>query len=279
MSLRVACVQFPCVEDTEKNIDQAYKLVQHIALEEPDIIVLPEACFFHRTSDKTKHPFSASTHPWLTLMTKWAEAHRAVIIAGTLLEAPDSPDNNPPYLTCAVVFPNKQTPILFQKHKLFRGMLYDTHHINEIETYSRGADGYGFFTYKDWRIGVTLGTELRYSTIFDTLRYQHNCDAILVSSAFYTETQQSNWVSLLKTRAFEYQCYIAAANQSSFHATTHPYFLGQSAIIDSSGIPLSLGPKMGEALCLQDFSKDELLKSRIRVDTSLNIQKHKGDLI
>lgn len=84
------------------------------------------------------------------------------------------------------------------------------------------------------RIGLTVCYDVRFPAIFSRLAKEGKCDLILVPSAFMPTTGKAHWHTLLKARAIENQCYIAAPAQVGKHNEKRSSY-GHSLIVDPWG--------------------------------------------
>ena len=260
--IKVASVQYRSGPDPEANMARAYHLAKHMSYEGPDIIVLPEHTFFlSKLGEFHRFAKNFEDHPWIHLLQNWAVEFQSVIVAGSLPEP--SPDNKI-YQTAVVTFPDERQPLFFRKHMLFRGIARNTE-LDESTVVSRGDAPYLCFNVKDWRVGLTLCAELRYSFIFHGMRYRDQCDIALVPASFYASTGKYHFLPLLRSRAIEFQMVVVSANQSSHPGEAKPVFIGQSCIIDPWGEVLSLAGVTGDALCFQELSQEKIQEVRSRV--------------
>ena len=85
-------------------------------------------------------------------------------------------------------------------------------------------------------VGFTTCYDLRFPAVFQELR-SAGAELILVPSAFMVGTGKAHWETLLRARAIENQCYVAAAAQCG--ACPH-----RCSFRPNSGIPLPThGPR------------------------------------
>mmetsp|Transcript_353 Transcript_353/g.413 ORF Transcript_353/g.413 Transcript_353/m.413 type:complete len:282 (-) Transcript_353:179-1024(-) len=87
------------------------------------------------------------------------------------------------------------------------------------------------------RVGLTVCYDLRFPDIFQRLA-KAGADLILVPSAFMPTTGEAHWHTLLKARAIENQCYVAAAAQAGAHNDKRSSY-GHSLIVDPWGTVLA----------------------------------------
>ncbi len=88
-----------------------------------------------------------------------------------------------------------------------------------------------------WKIGLSICYDLRFAELFLVYR-QAGVDLILIPSAFTVPTGRAHWEILLRARAIESQCYVAAAAQAGDHEGARSTY-GHSMIIGPWGQILS----------------------------------------
>lgn len=99
-----------------------------------------------------------------------------------------------------------------------------------------------------WKIGLSVCYDLRFAELYS--RYAQSVDLIVVPSAFLVPTGQAHWHVLLRARAIENQCYVAAPAQAGEHIGAgqnrrHTY--GHSLVVDPWGrvdLELAGGPEV-----------------------------------
>lgn len=88
-----------------------------------------------------------------------------------------------------------------------------------------------------WRLGLSICYDLRFAELYT--HYAGAVDMILVPSAFLVPTGEAHWHVLLRARAIESQCFVAAPAQAGAHVSTvsgetrHTY--GHSLVVDPWG--------------------------------------------
>ncbi|MGX9079570.1 nitrilase-related carbon-nitrogen hydrolase, partial [Klebsiella pneumoniae] len=90
------------------------------------------------------------------------------------------------------------------------------------------------------RLGLTVCYDLRFPELFAALR-EAGAELISVPAAFTAVTGEAHWEPLLRARAIENQCYVAAANQGGTHETGRQTW-GHSMVIDPWGRVLACQP-------------------------------------
>lgn len=90
-----------------------------------------------------------------------------------------------------------------------------------------------------WRFGLSICYDLRFAELY--LKYAQAVDVILVPSAFLVPTGQAHWHVLLRARAIENQCFVAAPAQSGEHRSGESVrrTYGHSLVVDPWGVILA----------------------------------------
>jgi predicted amidohydrolase len=108
--------------------------------------------------------------------------------------------------------------------------LFDGLGVRESDNFVKGDGDLLRFTVSGLRVGVMTCYDLR----FPELARAHaraGCDLLLVPSAWYPgPLKEEQWSVLLRARAIENVCYVAAAGQPA------PRFIGRSMVVDPRGI-------------------------------------------
>jgi predicted amidohydrolase len=87
-----------------------------------------------------------------------------------------------------------------------------------------------------WKFGLSICYDLRFAELY--LRYaREKADVILVPSAFLVPTGEAHWHVLLRARAIEAQCFVAAPAQSGEHHSDSQVrkTYGHSLVVDPWG--------------------------------------------
>lgn len=82
-----------------------------------------------------------------------------------------------------------------------------------------------------WRIGLSVCYDLRFPEIYRSLAL--NGAELLVNIANWPRKRIEHWVTLLRARAIENQCYVAGVNRVG--EDPHSNYVGRSLVIDPQG--------------------------------------------
>jgi omega-amidase len=119
-----------------------------------------------------------------------------------------------------------------------------------------GGDAISFFKLKDFIISTFVCYDLRFPEIFQAA--SRNA-ALITVAANWPKSRREHWITLLKARAIENQCYIAGINRVGVGNNIE--YSGDSLLIDPLGDILLHGTAK-EELIIHDISVDEVYKTR-----------------
>lgn len=135
--------------------------------------------------------------------------------------------------------------------------------------YYKGGDEFILTRLEDLIIGSTICYDLRFPELYQILSKKAN---IILVIANWPEKRNDAWITLLKARAIENQCYIAGVNKVGMFGNT--YYSGDSMIIDPVGnIITSLSHD--EGVIYTDININEVDSLRKR----FNVREDRKDLL
>ncbi|HUV01629.1 MAG TPA: amidohydrolase [Bacteroidales bacterium] len=128
---------------------------------------------------------------------------------------------------------------------------YDKRHLfsitNEDKNYTRGNNRV-VFSFRGVRICPNICYDLRFP-VWSRNRQDYD---LLINSANWPESRKDVWITLLKARAIENQCYVAGVNRTGWDGEGIKY----------SGNSMIIGPK-GNIITEIDDNKEELVTAEI----------------
>jgi len=119
------------------------------------------------------------------------------------------------------------------------------------------------------KIGLTTCYDLRFPEVYVALS-RAGADVILVPSAFTVPTGRDHWHLLLRARAVESQCYVAAAAQVGIHNDKRASY-GHALGVDPWGLVLADAEEESPTIVTIDIDHDKINKIRTRMP----IQSHR----
>lgn len=275
--MQLIAIQMTSTDDVSQNLAMVGEQLANIEFQQPSLVLLPEnfAVFANRKKyQQCAEPLSLGAIQ--TQLTSWAKQYNIWLVAGSF---PIVADNDE--LTCNDAYSENRTfttslafnpagELVQHYHKLH---LFDAEvSTADKQTVYRESDCFKFgektamFTADNIKFGMTICYDLRFPELFRQLR-QQGADVILVPAAFTAVTGEAHWLTLLRARAIENQCYILAANQVGQHSKNlsleNKSTWGHSVIIDPWGqVMTQIDTDIGHISALIDIQK----LARIRAD-------------
>ena len=212
--MRVSVIQMSPQADKVENITQAQALIAGaLAAEHADLVALPEiwTCLGGTRAGKFAAaevlPQAGSGKaggPAYEFLRQMAVAHKVFVHGGSIGELAGEKLFN----TTLVFSPEGEELARYRKIHLFDITTPDGQGYKESNTYGAG-DAVVSCDVKGLKIGLAICYDLRFPELFLALRRQA-VDLILLPAAFTLQTGKDHWEVLLRARAIETQCYIAA---------------------------------------------------------------------
>jgi predicted amidohydrolase len=235
--LRVSCVQMQAGDVKADNVALAARLVREAAAAGPDVVVLPEMWNAIGPTE-TLHENAEGLEDGISMkaMSDWARDHRVTLVGGSITERVEGSDR---CSNTSVVFaPDGEIAAVYRKIHLFDvdvgGFTYRESEAQEPGTDIAVAEANG------WSIGLTICYDLRFPELYRILSLL-GAQLITVPAAFTQHTGKDHWELLLRARAVENQCFVAAANQWGVQPDGRPNY-GRSMIVDPWGLVLAQAP-------------------------------------
>jgi nitrilase len=242
------------------NLQAAEGLLRQAADGGAELAVLPEYfCLMgHDDSDKiaVREVFgSGAVQDWLA---RTARALGLWIVGGTLPLA--AGDEAHVRNTSLVYAPDGSCRARYDKIHLFK---FD----NGRECYDEGSAiraGAAPTTVQagELKVGLSVCYDLRFPELYRGLMHPP-CDLITVPAAFTYTTGLAHWELLLRARAVENQCYVAAAAQGGTHENGRRTY-GHSMIVDPWGKVLDLLAE-GEGVVFADVDAAHIAAVRTQL--------------
>lgn len=246
----VAVIQFSSQPSVERNLAQAYGLLQQAAAQGAVLALLPEMFL---TLDGKQYNAIAADPQYVQRLGRWAQELKLWLVAGAV--PMPCPDGDPRVRSACLVFNHEGVLVArYDKIHLFDVDVGDAHgSYRESERFAPGEKVVLVDT-PAGRLGLVICYDLRFPGLFQHLRDQ-GAELISVPAAFTYTTGEAHWQTLLRARAIETQCYVLAANQCGWHDDKRRTY-GHSQIIDPWGrVMTELEEEAGVALAEIDLQK------------------------
>ncbi len=228
--MRIGLAQMNSQSDKGRNLDSAEDLIGRLAEQGAELVLLPEHCNFlgeerHKPENAEELASSAS----LARLRQLAVDHGIHIHCGSLLERAGSDIHN----TAVVFDPAGEIVASYRKIHLFDVEIPGGRKYLESETITAGGD-IVTFAIGDITFGLATCYDLRFPELFRELAWR-GAQVILLPAAFTMMTGKDHWQLLLRARAVENLCYVAAAGQYGSCPPAYESY-GRSMVVDPWGV-------------------------------------------
>ena len=260
--MKVAAIQMVSTGIVSENLLQAGALLELAAQQGAELAVLPEYfCLIgQHDTDKLAIQEAYGAGPIQHFLAAKARELGLWVVAGTLPLSTGAQQQV--YNSSLVYSPQGECVARYDKIHLFR---FDngTESYDESRVLQRGSQPSRFsLPSKDghvWQIGLSVCYDLRFAELYRGYAEQ-GVDLILVPSAFTHTTGQAHWEVLLRARAIENLCYVAAAAQGGVHPNGR-HTWGHSMLVDPWGVVLEQRDQGSGVVCA-GLSAEALLRCR-----------------
>ena len=264
--IRVACVQMTSRADKAANLETAERLVAQAAATGADLVVLPEkwnaigdAATLHTAAEPIEGGESVAA------MSEWARRHGITLVGGSITERRDGREKLSN--TSLVLDTDGSVVATYRKIHLFDvevgGVTY-----RESEAEEPGDEPV-VTRVEDWGLGLTVCYDVRFPELYRILALE-GAELVTVPAHFTTPTGKDHWHVLLRARAIENQCYVAAAAQIGETLPGKPAY-GRSLIVDPWGLVVAQAPDE-ETVIAAELDRAHLQEIRAKLPSLANRQ-------
>ena len=257
-TIRVACVQMTSRADKAANLERAEQLVARAASTGADLVLLPEKWDLigdHGQLVDAAEPLDGGQA--VEAMRRWARGHGITLVGGSISERREGREKLSN--TCVVCDPEGEVAAVYRKIHLFDveagGFVY-----RESDAEEPGDEPV-VTEIEGWPVGLTICYDLRFPELYRILALE---GALLytVPAHFTLYTGKDHWELLLRARAVENQCFVAAATQIGETLPGRQSF-GRASIVDPWGIVLAQAPDEETVIAAElDRARLEAIRER-----------------
>lgn len=226
MKYKAAVVQFSSGEDIQENLARIETCIGRAAGNQAELVIFPEHAEY-LGKDYRQH---ASDVPgeMTRFYASCARKYGIYVHCGTLTERRE--DGNP-YNTSILFSPDGTMAGRYRKLHMFDVELAEGPGYRESSEASPGDEIVVCGT-ELGKIGLAVCYDLRFPELFRIMAAR-GAELLVVSANFTQDTGRAHWEPLLRARAIENTCYVAAAGQCGRNDSFTSY--GNSMIIDPWG--------------------------------------------
>lgn len=253
--MRIGLAQMNSQPDKTENLAVAERLIDTLAEKGARLIMLPEY-FNYLGPEKQWKKKSEELHNSMSLakLEKKAIEHNIYIHCGSIMEK----NGNDIHNTAIVFNPKGEIAAKYRKIHLFDVEVPGGRKYFESEMIKAG-DKIVTFAIDDITFGMATCYDLRFPEMFRALS-AGGAQVMLVPAAFTMMTGKDHWELLLRARAVENLCYVAAVDQYGSSQPNHVSF-GRSMVVDPWGVIVSQASD-GVAAIIADIDIERLMEIR-----------------
>lgn len=221
--MNIKVFQFKVIDgDVEENISKVKSLFKETNLSETDIVVLPEMWTSGYDLKNIERYAAKHLSPILDIIQELAKEYQVNVIAGSI---PNTKDSDGVYNTAFVV--DQEGNLVHEYSKMHLVPM-----LNEPEYLMSGEEKANVFELNSQTMGVLICYDLRFPEVFRDLSISGAKMIFVVAE--WPKERAEHWITLLKARAIENQCYIVSSNTFGTQSDGST-FAGKSLIIDPFG--------------------------------------------
>ena len=245
----------------EVSLHRAARLVERTAAAGADLLVLPEMCAtgFTMEPERYAEPLDG---PSATRLAELARKHRIHLLAG--LATREEMGSTAAYYNSALLLgPDGERLGEYRKQRLYAYAGEDRHY--------RPGTGPRVLTVGGVRIAPLVCYDLRFPELFRAVGPE--VDALVVI-ANWPVVRRAHWDVLMRARAIENQCYVAAVNRTGRGGGLE--YDGGSAAYDPMGRRLDEGSENGDAPAVVEIDPAEVTRVRSQLPFTVDRRREVG---
>jgi predicted amidohydrolase len=257
--MRVAVCQMRSGEDVEDNLSVARRLLIDAAERGADLAVLPEVFPFlgpRQRIAEIAEPLPGG--PAGEMLGSVARERAMWVLGGSLAERDGEYIHN----TSPLLDRTGEIVARYRKIHLFDVNLDGQPPFRESATYTAGTELVTHVV-DDVRVGLAICYDLRFPELFRGLMAL-GAELFTMPAQFQHRTGVAHWEPLIRARAIENQCFVAAAAQWGDFGRPEERrrSFGNSIVVDPWGEVLARAPEEGDGVWLADVDLAELRRVR-----------------
>ncbi|WP_422773675.1 carbon-nitrogen hydrolase family protein [Plantactinospora sp. WMMC1484] len=262
--MRVAVCQVNARDDRKANLAAAGELLGRAAAAGADLAILPEYIDYLGPSRGLPAPEPVDGE-FAEFFADAARQHGMWVHAGSFHETGPDPDHT--YNTSLVFDRVGALAATYRKIHLYDVEIPGRVSYLESRNVAAGTAPV-VVDVEGVRVGLSICYDLRFPELYRQLAVAGEAQLLVVPAAFMLHTGRDHWEVLLRARAIENQCYVAAAAQIGDHDPGRTCF-GRSMVIDPWGTVLAQAPDT-VGIVVADLDLDRLREIRTELPSLAN---------
>ena len=259
---RTGLIQMDSSDDWESNKTQAERYIRNAASEGAELVILPETVDYIGT-DFCAHALPVPG-PVTDFFREQALKYGIYLHCGSVTEAvPEGAPRN----TSVVFGPDGSILGKYSKLHLFDVELEDGPSYRESDDVS-GGDEITLIETSLCTIGLSVCYDMRFPELF-RLQAEQGAQLLINCANFTENTGKAHWEALLRARAIENTCYVAAVGQCGIKPKFKAW--GHTMLIDPWGDIIAKVPQAQEpGIAVGEIDLEKLCKVREQVPSLKN---------
>lgn len=227
MNFLVSVIQLNSSDNIGYNIKKVIYYCEESIKLGAELITLPEYTFQLTIFEDTT-VWDEGTHPGIKQLEILAHKHKVWIHGGSVTERIKGGS----IVNRSYFISNKGIEGFYDKIHLFSASLGDNNQYNESSFYTAGSRVSTVTT--PWgKMGLTICFDLRFPSLYQEL-LKRGVGVIIIPAAFTYVTGKAHWLTLIRARAIETQCFVIAPAQCGTHSDGKRTY-GHSLIVNPWG--------------------------------------------
>jgi len=227
--MRISCLQYTAEPNTAVSESRLYPLLDRAVDEGASVALLPECALFLSASQASSRQYALMMDaPEVQRLQDYAKTHQITLIIGSLIINTEQGVKN----RTLVINTEGVIQATYDKIHLFDVDLASGESYRESALFEAGSEPV-MTSVHGWAVGLSIWFDLRFPAL-----YRHyglsGAELIVVPAAFTKTTGQAHWSTLLRARAIENGCFIAASGQCGTTSEGRETY-GHSVIYDPWG--------------------------------------------
>jgi deaminated glutathione amidase len=266
--MKIGLCQMNTQDKKAKNLQAAEAAIDKLAAQGADLVVLPEMFHFLGPDEEKITNAELIPGPSIDRLQRKAKEKGIFVHCGSILEK-----NGDKIYNASVVFNRQGERVAFyRKIHLFDveipgGIVY-----KESAVVTSGKD-IMTFNCEGITVGLSICYDLRFPELYRRLA-DRGVSLILIPAAFTLMTGKDHWEPLIRARAIENVCYVAACGQWGFHPVNNQCY-GHSMVVNPWGMLIAQA-RDGETTVLAELDFEYMHSVREKLPA---LQHRRKDLL
>lgn len=208
--MKIGIAQLNSTDDVAANLKVIKDLIKSASSEKPDLILFPENSLYFRIHTVDKIQALSLEDETFKELQGLSDQYQVALQLTTAIG-----ENGHVYNATVMIEPKKQLRIVYRKIHLFDIELQGQKPIRESDVFANGPES-SITNFKNCKIGQSICYDVRFAELYSVYA-RAEVDLLVIPAAFLVKTGRAHWEVLLRARAIESQCYVAAPAQVGEH--------------------------------------------------------------